>query len=115
MTLMRCTMTRFVFEHSDPNCVLTYPTVMDMLADGEVWKRAYISDDGSECNLYDTSWASGGPRLIVHDNPLAGSMGSDPVAVFLQFPKELKMLIESMYLEAESTSSYLSCTIIGYQ
>ena len=115
MTLMRCTFTRFVFEHSDPNLVLSYPTVMNVLSGGEVWKLADVSEDGSVCRLYDTEWASGGPRLVVHDDPKAGSMGSEPVAVFLQFPKELKMLIESMYLDVESSTSFLRCTIIGYQ
>lgn len=115
MTLMNSTFTRFVFEHSDPNGVLTYPKVMDVLSGGVVWMQVNIPYDGGECSLYNTEWASGAPRLIVHDNPLAGSMGSEPVAVYLQFPRELKMLPESLYLDIESTTSYLSCTIIGYQ
>lgn len=115
LSLMRCTFTRFVFEHSDPNNAVIYPTILNMLSGGEVWKQADISYDGSECRLSDTEWTCGGPRLVVYENPLQGSRGSEPVAIFLQFPKELKMLIDELYLDPYNDSSFMRCTIIGYQ
>jgi len=115
MKLMRCPVTRVVMEHSDPNYVLTYPTVFDTRAAGEYWGNTNISFDGSVCRLYDTEWSTAGPRLVVNNNPHAGSPGADPIAVFLQFPKELQYIQNANVLELSNDSSYLSCTIIGYQ
>ena len=115
MRLMRCPVTRFIMEHSNPNEVLTYRTVFDGRAAGECWKGVEWGYGENDCRLYDTEWPIEGPRLVVADNVSSPSIGVGPSAVFLQFPRAVQQAIQQSGLMPDTSSDYLTCTIIGYQ
>lgn len=115
VNLMQCPVTRIILKHSDPNCVLRYPTVYDGRCAGEFWNAVdYSSVDGT-CRLYDTEWAKDGVRLVYNDNPNAANLYYGPNAIFLQFPEAAQKAIQQANLTSGDPSHYLICTIIGYQ